>query len=205
MSQDQTAAAFEGLCKVVKHVRNHTDCSSAERCILAHLVHLYSSCSFLKSKHYEARFESFSNAYQKLKQLFHTPLKPSGASFSRNAAFMAEYVAAPTRPIEPSAVRALNESGANRYSFVCNVVIEACSTTDSERLNDLAVLAAEATARCNALSPEWLGESDRTAGRPVDGHWTGGWLDEGRRSGSGCWLDAERWKDKGTAAYFLAN
>ncbi|XP_037089493.1 mediator of RNA polymerase II transcription subunit 12-like [Pollicipes pollicipes] len=156
LSQDHTAAIFEGLCKVVKHVRNHTDCSSAERCVLAHLVNLYSSCSFLRSKHYEARFESFSNAYLKLKQLFNTSLKPSGSSFSRNAAFMAEYVSCPTRPIEPAAVRALNESGANRYSFVCNVVIEVCNTADSERLSDLAVLAAEATARCNAPLAEWL-------------------------------------------------
>jgi len=36
------------LCKVVKHVDKPSDCSSAERAILAYLYDLYTSCSYLK-------------------------------------------------------------------------------------------------------------------------------------------------------------
>ena len=48
LSSESTAAAFESLCRIVKHVTNPADCSSAERCILAYLWDLYSCCSFLK-------------------------------------------------------------------------------------------------------------------------------------------------------------
>ena len=48
LSPESTAAAFESLCRIVKHVTNPADCSSAERCILAYLWDLYSCCSFLK-------------------------------------------------------------------------------------------------------------------------------------------------------------
>lgn len=48
------AAAFVlslySLCGVVKHGMNRSDGSSAERCILAYLYDLYTSCSHLKSK-----------------------------------------------------------------------------------------------------------------------------------------------------------
>ena len=47
---------------------------------------------------------------------------------------------------------------ANRYSFVCNAIIDACSAnTSNEKLNDMAILCAELTSACNALSAEWLG------------------------------------------------
>lgn len=47
----------------------------------------------------------------------------------------------------------------NRYSFVCNAIIDACSpNTSNEKLNDMAILCAELTASCNALSAEWLGK-----------------------------------------------
>lgn len=36
------------LCQVVKHVDKPSDCSSAERAILAYLYDLYTSCSYLK-------------------------------------------------------------------------------------------------------------------------------------------------------------
>lgn len=48
LSPEATATAFESLCRIVKHVTNPADCSSAERCILAYLYDLYSCCSFLK-------------------------------------------------------------------------------------------------------------------------------------------------------------
>ena len=36
------------LIGVVKHVCNPADCSSAERCILAYLYDVYTSCCYLK-------------------------------------------------------------------------------------------------------------------------------------------------------------
>ena len=48
LSPDSTATAFESLCRIVKHVTNPADCSSAERCILAYLYDLYRFCSLLK-------------------------------------------------------------------------------------------------------------------------------------------------------------
>ncbi|XP_025050034.1 mediator of RNA polymerase II transcription subunit 12-like protein isoform X2 [Alligator sinensis] len=50
LNPDQTAQVFEGLCGVVKHVVNPSECSSPERCILAYLYDLYVSCSHLRSK-----------------------------------------------------------------------------------------------------------------------------------------------------------
>lgn len=53
--------------------------------------------------------------------------------------------------------RQLAETPTNRYSFVCNAVVAVCHETDNDRLNDIAILSAELTACCNALSAEWLG------------------------------------------------
>ncbi|XP_015727635.1 mediator of RNA polymerase II transcription subunit 12-like protein isoform X4 [Coturnix japonica] len=50
LNAEQTAQVFEGLCGVVKHVVNPSECSSPERCILAYLYDLYVSCSHLRSK-----------------------------------------------------------------------------------------------------------------------------------------------------------
>ena len=45
-----TSPLRDRLCGVVKHGMNRSDGSSAERCILAYLYDLYTSCSHLKSK-----------------------------------------------------------------------------------------------------------------------------------------------------------
>ncbi|XP_065336450.1 mediator of RNA polymerase II transcription subunit 12 isoform X5 [Cloeon dipterum] len=169
LSPEQVSSVFEGLCKVVKHVSNPGDCSSAERCILAHLFDLYSSCAPLKTKH----CEPFSNAYPKIRQAMYVRLNPAASSYPLNSQFMSDVIANPRRAsqngatnsvaaspavrLEPHWARQLAESPANRYSFVCNAVIAACREKDNERLNDLAVLCAELTACCNALGPEWLG------------------------------------------------
>ena len=54
-------------------------------------------------------------------------------------------------------MRQLSESAQLRYSFVCNVVVAVCNEVDNDRLNDIALLCAELTAGCSALSAEWLG------------------------------------------------
>ncbi|XP_059479681.1 mediator of RNA polymerase II transcription subunit 12 isoform X2 [Neocloeon triangulifer] len=169
LSPEQVSSVFEGLCKVVKHVSNPGDCSSAERCILAHLFDLYSSCTPLKNKH----CEPFSNAYPKIRQAMYVRLTPTPSSYPLNSQFMCDVIANPRRASQNGATnsvaaspavrleahwpRQLAESTANRYSFVCNAVVAACREKDNERLNDLAVLCAELTACCNALGPEWLG------------------------------------------------
>lgn len=157
MSLDQTLAVFEGLCKVVKHVNNPGDCSSAERCILAYLYDLYTSCSLLKTKPHGT--EPFHNAYPKIKQQLHNPVQPAAAAHTYNMSFLTEVFTSPRRggKIEPTWGRQLNESAANRYSFVCNALIAVSRETDNDRLNDISATCAELTACCNALSVEWLG------------------------------------------------
>lgn len=157
LSANQVGAVFEGLCKVVKHVTNPSDCSSAERCILAYLYDLYSACSLLKTK--PASTENFQNAYPKIKQALYTSITPSVSSQPYNPQLLAEVFSSPKRggKIEPVWARILNESPANRYSFVCNAMIAVARETDNDRLNDIAITCAELTACCNALSSEWLG------------------------------------------------
>lgn len=148
---------FDLLCKVVKHVSNPSDCSSAERCVLAHLYDLYSSCSLLKTKPHGV--EAFSNAYPKIRTALYSALQPTPSSHVYNSQFMVDVFTSPRRggKIEPQWARQLNETPANRYSFVCNAIVAVCSETDNDKLNDIAITCAELTACCNALNAEWLG------------------------------------------------
>lgn len=156
VSPDQTSAVFEGLCKVVKHVTNPGDCSSAERCILAYLFDLYSSCSLLKAKPHPT--EPFHNAYPKIKQALYAPVVLVASAQPYNMMFLTEVFSNPKRggKIEPGWGRQLNESPANRYSFVCNALVAVSRETDNDRLNDISATCAELTACCNSLSVEWL-------------------------------------------------
>ncbi|XP_058826167.1 mediator of RNA polymerase II transcription subunit 12 isoform X2 [Topomyia yanbarensis] len=156
LSAEQTTAIFEGLCRIVKHVTNPSDCSSAERCILAYLYDLYSACSSLKTRPQQ---EPFHNAYPKIKQALYTPLQPTPSVHTYNPQFMVDVITNPRRggKIELSWARQLNESASNRYSFVCNAVIAVTRDIDNDTLNDIAAMCAELTACCNALSTEWLG------------------------------------------------
>ncbi|XP_073983831.1 mediator complex subunit kohtalo isoform X1 [Rhodnius prolixus] len=157
LSGEQTVAVFEGLCRVVKHISNPADCSSAERCVLSHLYDLYAACSLLKTRPHGA--EPFSNAYPKIKAALYASQTPSQSGNQAATPFMADVVNGVRRhmKIEPAWVRQLNDSCSNRYSFVCNAIIGVCTTTDIDRLNDLGHLCAELTAMCNMLSSEWLG------------------------------------------------
>lgn len=173
LSQEQTTAIFEGLCRIVKHVSNPSDCSSAERCILAYLYDLYSACSSLKARPQQ---EPFHNAYPKIKQALYTPLQPTPSAHTYNPQFMLDIITNPRRggKIESGWARQLNESASNRYSFVCNAVVAVTRDIDNDCLNDIAAMCAELTACCNSLSTEWLGVlialcgSNRDAGYYVD-------------------------------------
>ncbi|KAG7209569.1 hypothetical protein KM043_015646 [Ampulex compressa] len=157
LSPEQTTVVFDLLCKVVKHVSNPSDCSSAERCVLAHLYDLYSTCSLLKTKPHGV--EAFSNAYPKIRTALYSALQPTPSSHVYNSQFMVDVFTSPRRggKIEPQWARQLNETPANRYSFVCNAIVAVCSETDNDKLNDIAITCAELTACCNALNAEWLG------------------------------------------------
>ncbi|KAG5680297.1 hypothetical protein PVAND_009814 [Polypedilum vanderplanki] len=155
LSPDQTTAVFEGLCKVVKHVSNPSDCTSAERCILAYLYDLYLACSILRTK---PPSEPFHNAYPKIKQTIYAPIKLSPSPQQHNPQYMMEILTNPKRgKIESSWGRQLSESQQNRYSFVCNAIIAICRESDNDKLNDIAIMCAELTACCNSLSAEWFG------------------------------------------------
>lgn len=94
---------------------NPGDCSSAERCILAHLYDLYSSCSLLKSKPHTV--EPFGNAYPKIRQVLYTALQPTpSSSYIYNPQYMQEVFANPKKNvrIESSWAKQLNENGNNR-------------------------------------------------------------------------------------------
>ncbi|XP_022102013.1 mediator of RNA polymerase II transcription subunit 12-like protein isoform X2 [Acanthaster planci] len=155
VSQEQTATVFELLCGIVKHVTNVTVCSSAERCILAYLYELYTSCSHVKAKF----SDMFSSVASKVKQTLYTSVHPSESNPLWNPKFMQEYIQNP-RDLQfhhTSLGKQLNESSTDRYSFVCNVLLYICSPTEVQMLNDLSIMCAELTSCCSALSSEWLG------------------------------------------------
>lgn len=152
---DQVSSIFEGLCRVVKHVADPTDCSSAERCILAYLSELYSNCAVLKVTQ---TVETFHALYPKLKEALNFSTEPKSVDYTYDPDFLVDMLNSPKRggKIEPAWGRLLKESPNNRYSFVCNAIVAVCRETDNDRLNDIAISCAELTACCNSLSAEWI-------------------------------------------------
>ncbi len=103
---------------MVGHVSNPSDCSSAERCILAHLYDLYSECSLLRTKPHSS--EGFNNAHPKIRAAYYSQMTLTPTCHSYNSQFMMDVLNSPRRggKIEPLWARQLNESAANRYRFV---------------------------------------------------------------------------------------
>nr|XP_033813858.1 mediator of RNA polymerase II transcription subunit 12-like protein isoform X2 [Geotrypetes seraphini] len=156
INPEQTAQVFEGLCGVVKHVVNPSECSSPERCILAYLYDLYVSCSHLRSKFGDL----FSSACSKVKQTIYSNVQPSNSNLLWDPEFMMDFIENPSaHNINYSVLgKILCDNAANRYSFVCNVLMNVCmGHQDAGRINDIANLCAELTACCTVLSSEWLG------------------------------------------------
>ncbi|NWT84489.1 MD12L protein, partial [Lanius ludovicianus] len=156
LSSEQTAQVFEGLCGVVKHVVNPSECSSPERCILAYLYDLYVSCSHLRSKFGDL----FSSACSKVKQTIYSNIQPSNSNLLWDPEFMLDFLENPSaHSINYSMLgRMLSDNAANRYSFVCNALMNVCmGHQDPGRINDVGNLCAELTASCTVLSSEWLG------------------------------------------------
>ncbi|XP_058406825.1 mediator of RNA polymerase II transcription subunit 12-like protein isoform X11 [Diceros bicornis minor] len=156
LSPDQTAQVFEGLCGVVKHVVNPSECSSPERCILAYLYDLYVSCSHLRSKFGDL----FSSACSKVKQTIYNNVMPANSNLRWDPDFMMDFIENPSaRSINYSMLgKILSDNAANRYSFVCNTLMNVCmGHQDAGRINDIANFSSELTACCTVLSSEWLG------------------------------------------------
>nr|XP_009674680.1 PREDICTED: mediator of RNA polymerase II transcription subunit 12-like protein [Struthio camelus australis] len=156
LNLEQAAQVFEGLCGVVKHVVNPSECSSPERCILAYLYDLYVSCSHLRSKFGDL----FSSACSKVKQTIYSNVQPSNSNLLWDPEFMLDFIENPSaHSINYSMLgKILSDNAANRYSFVCNALMNVCmGHQDAGRINDIANLCAELTACCTVLSSEWLG------------------------------------------------
>lgn len=185
VNREQTVAVFEDLYRLVRNINNPGECTSVERCIFSHLFDLYTSDTMLKP----AVVYDFVPTYGKIRQTIYSKvtITPSLGPWNVqwNTTFLSEvitnyrrggnYPSFPCRRldtdhiftrligipgrIDPMWLRQLNESQANRYSLVCNVMITLCNeTSDVDRLNDLGILCAELTAGCNALTAEWLGK-----------------------------------------------
>lgn len=156
LNQDQMTQVFEGLCGVVKHGMNRSDGSSAERCILAYLYDLYTSCSHLKSKFGEL----FSDFCSKVKNTIYCNVEPSESNMRWAPEFMIDTLENPAAHTftYTGLGKSLSENPANRYSFVCNALMHVCvGHHDPDRVNDIAILCAELTGYCKSLSAEWLG------------------------------------------------
>ncbi|XP_054985697.1 mediator of RNA polymerase II transcription subunit 12-like protein isoform X1 [Sorex araneus] len=156
LNPEQTAQVFEGLCGVVKHVVNPSECSSPERCILAYLYDLYVSCSHLRSKFGDL----FSSACSKVKQTIYNNVMPANSNLRWDPDFMMDFIENPSaRSINYLVLgKILSDNAANRYSFVCNTLMNVCmGHQDAGRINDIANFSSELTACCTVLSSEWLG------------------------------------------------
>lgn len=96
----------------------------------------------------------------KVKNSIYCNIDPSDSNMLWDPLFMMEAIANPSaHNFNHSVVgKILNDSAANRYSFVCNVLMDVCvDHRDPERVNDIGILCAELTAYCRSLSAEWLG------------------------------------------------
>ncbi|XP_069105326.1 mediator of RNA polymerase II transcription subunit 12-like protein isoform X3 [Argopecten irradians] len=153
VSQDLIIQAFEGLIGAVKDVYNPAVCTSAERCILVYLYNAYTSCSYLRDK----KSEMFSNSFKKIKMTLYADINPSASNLLWDPSFMMDFMTSVKSQPDTSLTKQLYDNPANRYSFVCNAMLNICNSQKVDRLNSISVLCAELTARCNSLSSEWLG------------------------------------------------
>ncbi|GFO22710.1 mediator of RNA polymerase ii transcription subunit 12-like, partial [Plakobranchus ocellatus] len=156
--QRLSSVLFIGLTDILKvvNVCNPINCSTAERCVLTYLYDIYTTCTPLQLRHSEI----FNPAYTKMKATLFAQITPSSTNAKWDPHEMEDVIKSARLPEDPSKLhKSLCENSTTRYSFVCNAMLEVVATpADNLRnINDLAVLCAELTAHCNALSQEWLG------------------------------------------------
>ena len=141
------------LFNVVKHISNPSDCSSSERCILAYLYDLFACCYYVKAKF----GDTFAPICSKVKSVLYAPIQPSASNLLWQPGIMQDLIENPKVRPEPALIRQLNDSPANRYSFVCNALLNISNTQNLDKLNEVSILCAELTASCTTLGSEWLG------------------------------------------------
>ncbi|XP_054168464.1 mediator of RNA polymerase II transcription subunit 12-like protein isoform X2 [Oppia nitens] len=163
VSHEETLAVFEGLWQLVRHVKNPSDCSSAERCILFYLCDLHSSYYHLRlNKHHDSN--SFATMLSEIKKMNnngpqlreHPESSRTAGTAGQSTSIMAEYLKNPKLKVESSHIRNLNDNTSDRYSFVCSAIQCISMANDIDKLNEMSVLCAELTASCSHLSTEWL-------------------------------------------------
>lgn len=85
---------------------------------------------------------------------------PANSNLRWDPDFMMDFIENPSaRSINYSMLgKILSDNAANRYSFVCNTLMNVCmGHQDAGRINDIANFSSELTACCTVLSSEWLG------------------------------------------------
>lgn len=157
VSDEDVLSVFDALVKLVRHVENPRECSSAERCIFFYINDLFLSCSFLLKKHQEPLSlilnMATTYAFPKDKE---SEVATCSVASPYNQSIMMQYLKNPKIKVDPSHIRKLNDSPEERYCFVFNAIVCTTETNDMDHLNDMAVLCAELTASCPNLSIEWL-------------------------------------------------
>ncbi|XP_010179374.1 PREDICTED: mediator of RNA polymerase II transcription subunit 12-like protein, partial [Mesitornis unicolor] len=99
-------------------------------------------------------------ACSKVKQTIYNNIQPSNSNLLWDPEFMLDFIENPSaHSLNYSMLgKVLSDNAANRYSFVCNALMNVCmGHQDAGRINDIANLCAELTACCTVLSAEWLG------------------------------------------------
>ncbi|MEE6522672.1 hypothetical protein FKM82_021282 [Ascaphus truei] len=112
-------------------------------------------------------YVSSSSACSKVKQTIYSNVQPSNSNVLWDPEFMLDFIENPlAHNINHYMLgKILSENATNRYSYVCNVLMNVCmGHQDADRwppaekkINDISNLCAELTACCTVLSSEWLG------------------------------------------------
>jgi mediator of RNA polymerase II transcription subunit 12 len=153
LSKRTTQTVFEGLFRYVRHVSDSSVCSNAERCVLAYLNHLYTSCSHLQVT-FRGVFEKLtshvqSNICNSLKPA-QTELKPNANQFSE--------LSKDVRHIKERALYGeLKKNDANLHSFVYRVMLTLTREDNRNSVQGLIDLCVHAVSQCKGLNAEFLG------------------------------------------------
>ncbi|XP_076454432.1 mediator of RNA polymerase II transcription subunit 12-like protein [Babylonia areolata] len=152
ISRELGSDLFNQMMDALKAVNvcNPVNCSTEERNMLSLLYDWFSICNYLQASC------RCSPAYNKMTTTLYAPPSPSALNHSLDATFMIENIRGQFEVTE-SHTKRLAESAPSRYSFVCNCLLEIAQCSDTDSLNQISIYCAEVTAKCNALTSDWLG------------------------------------------------
>lgn len=154
------ATTFDNLTRLVRHVYDVTQCRDSERCILALLYDLQTTCPALKLSIRSSDGSSSRMLEEAKSAIYGGVVTPTTANHTWKPEFMSEVFDNPKRKVDPALLHHLRnrENALLRYNFVCCAVSRISNAPDNETLNDISHLCAEVTAMCNLLAADWLGE-----------------------------------------------